>query len=349
MTARLPEKVRVAVVGAGYFGQFHYDAWSRIPGAEIVAIVVPEPEAAAETAERWGRDAPLPIFADPAEMAAAVAPDIVDITAPPAAHLPVLRAVADQVPWIICQKPFCGGLDGARQAADLAAAAGAQLAVHENVRFQPWYRALAEQLAAGAVGAPFQITFRLRPGDGQGADAYLGRQPYFRQMPRFLVHETAIHWIDTFRFLFGEVTGVFARLVRLNEAIAGEDAGHILFDFADGTRGLFDGNRLADHAAEDRRRTLGEMWIEGAGGTLRLDGEGRIWHRRFGARQEAEIAFDWTDRAFGGDCVFHCTRHIVTAWRGGEAPETEARAYLRNLEIEEAVYRSAAEARWIAV
>ncbi len=26
-----------AVIGAGYFSQFHYDAWSRIEGVEIVA------------------------------------------------------------------------------------------------------------------------------------------------------------------------------------------------------------------------------------------------------------------------------------------------------------------------
>ena len=31
-------------------------------------------------------------------------------------------------------------------------------------------------------------------GDGQGPRAYLDRQPYFQQMPRFLIHETAIHY-----------------------------------------------------------------------------------------------------------------------------------------------------------
>ena len=49
------------------------------------------------------------------------------------------------------------------------------------------------------------VAFRLRPGDGQGPRAYLDRQPYFQTMPRLLVVETAIHWIDTFRFLMGEV------------------------------------------------------------------------------------------------------------------------------------------------
>ena len=52
-------------------------------------------------------------------------------------------------------------------------------------------------------------------------------------MPRFLIHETAIHLIDTFRFLLGEVSGVSARLRQLNTHIQGEgDAGLVLFEFA---------------------------------------------------------------------------------------------------------------------
>ena len=49
--------------------------------------------------------------------------------------------------------------------------------------------------------------------------------------------------------MFGDVSHVYADLRRLNPVIAGEDAGLILFDFANGARGLFDGNRLADHRA----------------------------------------------------------------------------------------------------
>ncbi len=119
----------------------------------------------------------------------------------------------------------------------LGANAG-QVFVHENFRFQPWYSLLKTLIDKGAIGEPSQLSFRLRPGDGQGDQAYLERQPYFRDMPRFLVHETAIHWIDTFRYLFGEVTAVYARLRRCNPVIAGEDAGMILFDFANGRQGV---------------------------------------------------------------------------------------------------------------
>ena len=42
-------------------------------------------------------------------------------------------------------------------------------------------------------------------------------------MEKFLVHETAIHLIDVFRFLLGEEpSAVYAALRRLNPAIKGE-------------------------------------------------------------------------------------------------------------------------------
>ena len=97
--------------------------------------------------------------------------------------------------------------------------------VHENFRFSPWYREAKRLLDSGSLGTPHAISFRLRPGDGQGVDAYLSRQPYFQKMPRFLVFETAIHFIDTFRYLMGEVEAITARLRRINPVILGEDAG----------------------------------------------------------------------------------------------------------------------------
>jgi len=338
----LTPPIRVAVIGAGYFGQFHYDAWSRMPEVELVGICVPDAEAALETAQTYGKPgAPLPVFTDPTAMMRAARPDLVDITAPPAAHLSLIRALAPFVPDIICQKPFCGSAAGARDAIGLSETHSFRLAVHENIRFQPWYREAKHLIGGGAIGTPYQANFRLRPGDGQGPRAYLDRQPYFQQMPKFLVHETAIHWIDTFRYLMGEPTGIFARLTRLNPAIAGEDAGLILFDFASGARGVFDGNRLSDHIAQNRRRTMGEMWIEGDAGTLRLDGEGRLWLRAFGANDEVEHCFEWRDHLFGGDCVYQCNRHILEAWLADSEPETAARSYLHNQIIEDAVYESA--------
>jgi predicted dehydrogenase len=164
-------------------------------------------------------------------------------------------------------------------------------------------------------------------------------------MPRFLIHETAIHWVDTYRFLFGEISGVFARLRRLNPVISGEDAGYVIFDFTGGASGLFDGNRLNDHVSDNTRRTMGEMWLEGEGGVLRLDGHGRLWFKAHG-QMEAEHHYDWQDRGFAGDCVYHTQAHLLAHFKDKQPLQNSARDYLRNIEIEEAIYRSAAGGQW---
>jgi predicted dehydrogenase len=269
-----------------------------------------------------------------------VKPDLLDIITPPVTHLDAIRAGARHRVPMICQKPFCQTLAEAEEAVRIAEAADTLLVIHENFRFQPWYGEAKRLLETGALGEPYEITFRLRPGDGQGPEAYLDRQPYFQGMERFLVHETAIHLIDTFRYLMGEVGGVYARLRRLNPVIAGEDAGIILFDFAGGARGVFDGNRLVDHAAENRRLTMGEMLLEGSDAVLRLDGDGRLFLRRHGRNDEENLRFEWENRGFAGDCVFHLQRHVVDHLMGRGDIMNTGRDYLANLAIERAVYES---------
>jgi predicted dehydrogenase len=168
-------------------------------------------------------------------------------------------------------------------------------------------------------------------------------------MPRFLVEETAVHWIDTFRFLLGDPVSVYADLRRLNPSIAGEDAGLILFDYAGGLRALFDGNRHLDHASDNLRRTMGDALLEGEAGVLSLHGDGRVDLRRFGSiAAETLLAPDRWD-GFGGDCVHALQSHVVAALRHGKTPENSARDYLSVLRTRDAVYRSAETGRKVAL
>jgi predicted dehydrogenase len=342
MAARL----RVATVGAGYFSQFHYRAWARMADVELVAVCDSDEARAQDTAARYG--APQ-AFGNLAEMLDAVGPDVLDVIVPPAGHLTAIEAAASRGIDVICQKPFCGSLAGAQRAVELADAAGIQLIVHENFRFQPWFTKFRELLGAGSLGQVFGATFRLRPGDGQGEDAYRARQPYFRDMPRFMVHETGIHYVDVFRFLFGEVEAVTAHLRRLNTGIAGEDAGIVVMEMMGGVTAVLDANRLSDHQASDRRRTLGEMLIEAERGVLRLNGDAEIAFRAQGSNDWESVDYPWMDNDFGGDCVYLTQRAAVQALTGKAPPVNRAADYLTNLQIEEAIYASASQGRRITL
>ena len=195
-------------------------------------------------------------------------------------------------------------------------------------------------IEVGQLGALHNISFRLRTGDGQGPKAYLDRQPYFQTMPRLLVLETAIHYIDTFRYLVGEVSAVYAKLRRLNPVIAGEDAGLITFEFSNSAAGLFDGNRLNDHVAANPRRTLGEMWLEGSAGVLRLDGDARLWWKPHHADEVLHSYDSGSANTFGGGACGRLQAHVVHALETNLPIENTARDYLQNLRIQEAIYAS---------
>lgn len=334
--------IRVACVGAGYFSQFHYEAWARIDGVAVVG--------ACDTDRARAEATGVPAFDNLGDMLTKAAPDLLDIIVPPPAHAATIRAaLAAGIKWIICQKPFCADLNEARTIVAEAKATGARLIVHDNFRFQPWYRAIKSELEAGSIGDVLNATFRLRPGDGQGPDAYLDRQPYFQTMPRFLIHETGVHWVDTFRYLFGPVASVYADLRRINPAIAGEDAGHVIFDHTSGVRALFDGNRHLDHAADNQRHTMGEALIEGTRGTLTLFGNGSVAHRAFGQSNARLVHRADSRGGFGGDCVHALQSHVIDAMRGTLLPENEASDYLTVLNITDAIYASASDGRKLAI
>ncbi len=338
--------VKVAGVGAGYFSQFHYDSWARMPGAQVAGICDMDEGLARELAQVTGAS----VWSDLGAMLASIQPDLLDVIVPPVAQGEVIRtALAAGVRTIICQKPFCQSIEEAEAITAEAETAGAILVIHENFRFQPWYRTIAQAIGEGRIGQVQQATFRLRPGDGQGPRAYLDRQPYFQQMERFLVRETAVHWIDTFRFLFGNPGAVYADLRQLNPAIAGEDAGVILFDHTGGVRAVFDGNRHLDHAAENLRCTMGEALVEGTGGALRLTGDGAVFLRDFGGVDETRLLEADTSGTFGGDCVHALQSHVLAHLREGAPLENTARDYLAVARIEAAVYRSAREGRKLAL
>ena len=326
-------KLKVACVGAGYFSQFHYDSWARMDRVDVVGACDQDLAKATATG--------LPSYVDLNAMIATQSPDLLDVILPPAAHAQAIRtALAAGVKWIICQKPFCLDLAEAKQIVTEADAVESTIIVHENFRFQPWYRAIKSALDRGVVGMVQQVTFRLRPGDGQGPEAYLARQPYFQQMERFLVHETAVHWVDTFRYLLGDPIAVYADLRRINPVIAGEDAGYILFDHPKGVRALFDANRHLDHAADNLRRTMGEAQIEGTQGTLNLWGDGSVTQRAFGSREAQTLLPPDTWDGFGGDCVHALQQHVVTGILDGTPLENQARDYLHVVEVENAIYAS---------
>ena len=201
-------KLRIAGVGAGYFSRFQTSkAGATSPDAECVGIVRPR---RGKARRRWPtRSAFRACYTDARGDARRAA-------ARPRRHR---HAAAD------ARTAALRSRSARRASPHLPEAVGARLRGRRRDRRARRARGRAAasctRTSASSRGTAkrsgcstpacwarcTRVAFRLRPGDGQGPRAYLDRQPYFQTMPRLLVVETAIHWIDTFRFLMGEVDG----------------------------------------------------------------------------------------------------------------------------------------------
>ena len=326
------------VVGAGYFSQFHFDAWSRLDKASITAVCDTNKSAAQVAGDTYSI---ANRYTDFGEMLDREKPDFVDIITRPDSHLELVQQAARRGVAIICQKALAPTYDESKQIVAAANSHDVSLMVHENFRFQPWYREIKRQITQGAIGDRLHgISFRCRTGDGWQKDAYLDRQPYFREMPRLMVFETGVHFVDTFRYLGGEIQSVFASLRRLNPDIAGEDSATVLFDFESGANGIWDGNRFNEPTSADARFTFGEALVEGNGGSIRLYGTGRLTLQRLG-ESEQDIDYKLERRGFAGDCVYATQQHFLECLSSGRPFETSGDEYLKSLLVVEAIYKSA--------
>ena len=85
---------------------------------------------------------------------------------------------------------------------------------------------------------------------------------------------------------------------------------------------------------------MGDMLIEGSHAVLRLDGDGRMYLRKHGHDAEIDVDYDWENKGFAGDSVYFLLCHVVQHVLAGVPVMNTARDYLKNLRIEDAIYRS---------
>jgi len=322
------------VIGAGYFSDFYYDACARIPEVEIGAFVDMN-KAKGEVMQSNYKIAKY--YSNLAEMLETEKSGFVDIVTLPASQIELIKTIVGHGIPIICLKLLAPSFEELALIASILETNKVRFTVHENFRFQPCHRELKKLLDADTIDTPYDFYFQTRIGDGFGPDAYLSRQPCFRVYKRLLIYETGIHFIHTFRFLAGEITEVYSKTRRLNLVINGEDTAMVLFNFENGAWRTCDANRYNEDILPNKRYTFGNFLIEGSGGSIRLDLEGKITIQKLG---ETSFEHHYTPSTvgFAGDCCHATQQHFIQSLIENKPFETSIDEYLKSLKIQELVY-----------
>src|ERR1700693_4232596 len=142
------------MIGAGFFAKFPGDALKRIESVEWVAVADPVPgRAAAFAAEH---DIPRS-YTDAASMLKREKVDFADIVTRPESHRDLTDLAARNCPAVICQKPMAPTWAECEAMVESCAHRGVRLLIHENWRWQPWYREAQRLISEDRLGRVFHL------------------------------------------------------------------------------------------------------------------------------------------------------------------------------------------------
>ena len=125
------KKLKVAVVGVGYLGQFHAEKYAKLPDVELVAVVDTDRQRAEEIAARLGTRG----ISDYREIIDAV--DAVSIVVPTQYHFEVARDFLAKGVHVLLEKPITTTLAEADALIAIAAERRAVLQIGHLERFNP--------------------------------------------------------------------------------------------------------------------------------------------------------------------------------------------------------------------
>ncbi len=329
-------RLRVGLVGCGFFAYNHLHAWRTIPDVELVAVCDRDAGRARDTAERYAVDA---WYTDAEEMFARAELDFVDIVTTPPSHRALVEAAARRGLPVICQKPMAIEMDDARAMVAACGAADVQFMVHENFRWQPTARAVRRYLDTGTVGRPFfgRLSWRT-------AHDVFAKQPYLAEEPRLILADVGVHMLDLARFYFGEPRALTCQALRVRPDIKGEDVATVLLEY-DGATCVVDFS-YSSYAAEELFPQL-LVRVEGVEGTVDAGPHYRVQAaRKDGTVEDNTVSaprYDWSTPPWEAvqESVVAIQRHWVDCLRAGREPETSGADNLRTLALVEAAYTSA--------
>ncbi|MDQ6686314.1 MAG: Gfo/Idh/MocA family oxidoreductase [Actinomycetota bacterium] len=317
----MTEPVRVAIVGAGGWGQQHVRIFGGRDDTELVAIVGRDAERTRARAHAAG----VPGFTDIDAMLDAAQPDLVSVCLPNEGHFaPTLRLLKAGAPLLV-EKPLVFDLDEADQLLAVAADRDLFFAINFNHRYAEPIRRATLAASEGLLGELVFASWRF------------GGEPNFGIHPHAQLIETQCHAFDTLEHICGPIASVMAQMT--NKTHGPFTTVAIALEFGNGAVGSLLGSYDSSYAYPlthhlEINGTEGRAFVEDTVRRLTI------------SRTGDETATVWQAGYFNDDDRdFHRTfdRHVdalLPAFRNGEPPPIHASAGRRALFLAHACIRS---------
>lgn len=193
--------LKAGIIGTGFIGNAHAEAYHNAGNAELVAIVDVNEEAGKKAAEKHN----VKYYKDAEEMLQSEEIDIVDICLPTFLHEQFVLLAAKYKKHVVCEKPFTLTMESAERMIDATEQAGVKFMIAQVIRFWPEYTLIKEYFDEGKIGElkmvyanrlaqhPNWTTWHKDP-DKSGGGLY----------------DLHLHDIDYMCYLFGKVESVYA-------------------------------------------------------------------------------------------------------------------------------------------
>ena len=221
-------KLKLALVGAGFMGQFHAQAIAGSDVAELSAVVDLSPVVGRKVADAFG----VRYLRTVADALDAGGIDAYVVALPDRLHQEVVCALLEAGKAVLVEKPMAHTLAAARAMAQAERAGGGRLLVGHILRFDPRYVQAAEAVKAGRIGEPIHAT------SGRFTVRDIGTRMNGTSSVCFYL---GVHDVDALQWISGaEVRTVYSRAVAKlmpSLGVASEDAIFSTVEMSNGMTG----------------------------------------------------------------------------------------------------------------